>query len=621
MDVRGKRHKFRRVIFAAAAIQSNTKEKKMSEDRFYMPTKVFFGKDAVKNHAADLREMGTKALIVTGRHSAKLCGVYDDICTALDSAGVEHVWFNEVEENPSTATIMKAAESGLKEDADFVIGAGGGSPMDAAKAVALMMAHENEGKEYLYKAGADSATLPVVCIPTTCGTGSEVTAVSVLTNEEKHIKKSIPHKIFPDLALVDGKYLRSASSKTLCNTAFDALSHLYESWLNADATPLSLMIAEDGIREWSKCLPVLKGEKAPLEEDLETLMRAALLGGMAIAHTGTSIPHGLSYSLTCNLNVPHGKAVCYFMAGYLNAAKSADALKILNMAGFSSIEDFSKTYLKCCGPLRIDDSELIPALEKTSKDLAANPVKCAKAPFPTSEDVIRKISFHEHEAGISQKKASKSYKAVLFDLDGTINDSGPGIMNSIRHTLDEMGYPIPDEETLRKFVGPSLVYSYTTYCGMSEEEARRGVEVYRKYYHAGECYNLYIYDGIRELLEDLNKAGIRCAVVTSKPQGMSQNILAHFGMDKYFETVAGPDPDDASNEKYILINRALKTLGLTADEAIMVGDTRFDVIGANTARCDSIGVTYGYGTRQELKDANATYLVDSPALMRPILGL
>lgn len=593
----------------------------MSEDRFYMPTKVFFGRDSVKNHAADLREMGTKALIVTGRHSAKLCGVYDDICAALDQVNVAHVWFNEVEENPSTATIMKARDLGLKEDADFVIGAGGGSPMDAAKAIALMMAHEEDGKEYLYRSGADSATLPVVCIPTTCGTGSEATAVSVLTNEEKQIKKSIPHKIFPDLALVDGKYLASASSATLCNTAFDALSHLYESWLNADATPLSVMIAEDGIREWAKCLPVLRGVRTPSEEDYDGLMRAALLGGMAIAHTGTSIPHGLSYSLTCNLNVPHGKAVCYFMAGYLLEAKPEDSMKILNMAGFSSVEDFQKTYVSCCGPLSIEDGRLLPALEKTSKELAANPVKCAKAPFSTNEDVIRRITFAQIEHSSEKKRAAAPYKAVLFDLDGTINDSGPGIMNSVRYSLKKMGFPIPDDQELRRFVGPSLVYSYMNYCGMTEEEARRAVDVYRECYLAGECYNLHVYDGIRELLADLNNAGIQCAVVTSKPQGMAQKILKHFEMDDYFDTVAGPDPDDASNEKYILINRALSTLGLDPEDAVMIGDSRYDVIGAKTVNCTSIAVTYGYGTRQELEAEAPDYMADSAEDLRRILGV
>lgn len=240
----------------------------MREDRFYMPARVYCGRDVVKAHAGDLKKLGEKALIVTGRHSAKSCGVYDDICAALEECGIRHALYDSVEENPSAATVMKARDFGLEEGCDFVIGAGGGSPMDAAKAIALMLFHAKEGRDYLYTAKADSSTVPVVCIPTTCGTGSEVTAVSVLTDEIKQAKGSIPHKIFPALSLIDGKYLRSASRQMLCNTAFDALSHLCESYLNADAGPISRLIAADGLREWGKCLPILREKRSRMRNPM-----------------------------------------------------------------------------------------------------------------------------------------------------------------------------------------------------------------------------------------------------------------------------------------------------------------------------------------------------------------
>ena len=592
----------------------------MKEDRFYVPVRVFFGRDAVRTHAKDIVGLGKKALIVTGKHSAKKCGVYDDICAALDSVGIGHVLFDEVEENPSAATVMKARDFGLMEQADFVIGAGGGSPMDAAKAIALMIRHCNNGRSYLYAKGEDSSTVPVVCIPTTCGTGSEVTAVSVLTDEVKGKKGSIPHKIFPQIALVDGKYLESASSRMLCNTAFDALSHLYESYLNADAGVISRMIAKDGIREWKKCLPVLRQEKKASKEDYETLMRAAMLGGMAIAHTGTSIPHALSYAMTYGQKIPHGKAVCYFLAGYLQEADPAEVSDILSLAGFTSVPDFHRTYEICCGPIGIEEDTLEYALEKDFEEVISNQAKCAKAPFPITPDILHRIAFysvHQKQDAACDKECRK-VKAVLFDLDGTINDSGPGIMNSVRYALDQMGFPSLKEETLRRFVGPSLVYSFKTFSGMEEEQAWKAVEVYRECYHAGECYNLNIYDGMKELLEELNRAGIRCAVVTSKPQDMSEQILEHFDMTKYFELVAGPDPDDPSNQKSVLIARALRGLNLSAEDVVMVGDTRFDIIGAKEAGCRSIGVTYGYGTKEELVESGADYLVDSPAEIRYI---
>ena len=604
----------------------------MSEDRFYMPVSVFFGRDVISAHAKDLKKMGTKALIVTGRHSARKCGVYDDICNALDACGISYALFDKVEENPSAATIMKARDFGIAEQADFVIGAGGGSPMDAAKAIALMIRHAEEGRDYLYAAGTDSSAIPVVCIPTTCGTGSEVTAVSVLTDEVNHIKKSIPHKIFPRLALIDGKYLRSAGPSTLCNTAFDALSHLYESYLNADATILSKMIVKDGLREWKKCLPVLKGERTPEDQDFDTLMRAAMLGGLAIAHTGTSLPHALSYTLTCDLNVPHGKAVCYFLAGYLKEADPEEVSGMLELSGFMSVDDFHEAYLKCCKDLELEDEILDQALETTCAEVAANPAKCAKAPFAADPEVVRRVTFwaKNNSRNLSGEKSgsengfnkdSRRFKAVLFDLDGTINDSGPGIINSICYSLEKMQLPVPGIETLRKFVGPSLVYSYRTYCGMNDEQAQKAVELYRECYHAGECYNLFLYEGIRELLADLKKAGIRCAVVTSKPQKTSEQILDHFDMTQYFDAIAGPDPDDPSNKKSALILRALKELGLDAKDVVMVGDSRFDIIGAKEAGCASIGVTYGYGTKEELVENGADYLADTPAGIREPVGL
>ena len=211
------------------------------------------------------------------------------------------------------------------------------------------------------------------------------------------------------------------------------------------------------------------------------------------------------------------------------------------------------------------------------------------------------------------------YRAVFFDLDGTINDSGPGIMNSARIALEKMGCPPLPEETLRRFVGPSLSYSFQTFAGMTEEEAERAVTLYREYYNGGEIYNLTIYEGMRELLEVLTDSGILCAVVTTKPQAIAERVLEHFGLRGFFACIAGPDPKDGSNQKSVLIRRALRETGLQKEDVVMVGDTRFDIIGACEAGCDSIGVTYGYGTEEELRENGASWLADSPAEIGGIL--
>lgn len=144
---------------------------------FYMPAKVYSEANCVMNHSSELAALGTRALIVTGKNSARRCGAFADVTAALEKHGVTWVEFAEVEENPSVETVMRARKVGCKVEADFVIGIGGGSPMDAAKAVALMMKHSGSDWPYLYDKNAETSTLPIALIPTTAGTGSEVTAV------------------------------------------------------------------------------------------------------------------------------------------------------------------------------------------------------------------------------------------------------------------------------------------------------------------------------------------------------------------------------------------------------------------------------------------------------------
>ena len=356
---------------------------------FYMPVKVYEESEVVKNHAEEIMAFGKKALIVTGKSSSRKNGSYDDVVSVLDEKNVSYVVFDDIEENPCVETVMKARDFGVSEGVDFVIGIGGGSAMDAAKAISLMIKHRDEDASYLYSAGADSSTLPIVLIPTTCGTGSEVTAVSVITVPEKKTKKSISHKIFADLALIDGKYLKTAPASVLANTAIDALTHMIESYINTKSTPYSRMCVDAGLRTWRECLPVIKGEKEARDEDYMALMRASMFAGMSIAHTATSIPHGLSYSLTYKLKIPHGKAVGYFTAGYLMKASESDREYILKTAGFESVEDFQKVYLELCGSAEVPDEILIEAVE----ELSANKAKLALAPMKLSKDDLMELAF------------------------------------------------------------------------------------------------------------------------------------------------------------------------------------------------------------------------------------
>lgn len=354
---------------------------------YFMPTKVYEEQGCVRAHAEEFCALGTKAMLVTGRHSAKACGAQDDVIAAMDAFDIPYVVFDEVEENPSIETVMKARDAAVKAGADLFIGIGGGSPMDAAKAIALMAYHKDEAADFLYAGDASAKWYPVVCVPTTCGTGSEVTGVSVLTIHAKKTKGSIPYRVFPELALVDGKYLADCPASVLRNTATDAFCHLCESYINAGATDYSRMCALAGLSVWSRSRGFLLGKEEATKERFAELMRASTLAGMAIAQTGTSLPHGLSYGLTYALGVPHGKACGLFQAGYLKEADPADAETIVTTAGFDSIDELDAFFREICGASDVTED----VRETLVRQLLDSPAKLKAAPFPVDEAVLRRI--------------------------------------------------------------------------------------------------------------------------------------------------------------------------------------------------------------------------------------
>ena len=355
---------------------------------FYMPVKVYCESNCVRKHAKELASFGKKALIVTGRNSAFKNGSIADVQAALDDHGVASAVFNEVEENPSVETVMKGRERGLAEEADFVIGIGGGSPMDAAKAIALMIRQKDADADYLYDSTAPTDALPVVCIPTTCGTGSEVTAVSVLTRSNLRSKGSIPHKIFPLLSLLDGRYLLSAPRRVITDTSYDALCHLYESWLNTKATDCSRMCVDAGLKVWRRSRKAIYSDAALTLENCNDMLLASMFAGIAIAHTATTLPHGMSYPVTVETGMPHGKACGYFLTGYLRETDPAETTYLLNAAGFADIDALEDYYRATCGR----DAVPVPVLLKSISSTLKSPAKLALAPFGVTEASLYRIA-------------------------------------------------------------------------------------------------------------------------------------------------------------------------------------------------------------------------------------
>ncbi len=203
--------------------------------------------------------------------------------------------------------------------------------------------------------------------------------------------------------------------------------------------------------------------------------------------------------------------------------------------------------------------------------------------------------------------------AILFDLDGTLTDSGIGIMNCLRRALTEMGERIPPDETLRLFVGPPLTEAFSEHCGMDEARAEEAIRVYRKHYSAGGLFENEVYDGIPAMLAALNERGISLYLATSKPEHYAVQIMDHFDLTKYFTYIGGALTDGKRREKAEVIAYVLETTGVSADTCVMVGDRMYDVEGASAFGIPTLGVTWGYGAREELAEAGAAWIADTPA--------
>lgn len=204
------------------------------------------------------------------------------------------------------------------------------------------------------------------------------------------------------------------------------------------------------------------------------------------------------------------------------------------------------------------------------------------------------------------------YNTVLFDLDGTLTDPGEGITNSVAYALKKWNIQVEDRSTLYKFIGPPLQDSFTEYYGLSEEDSWKSVEYFREYFRDRGIFENVVYPGIPELLKTLKDSGRKVIVATSKPEHFAVQILEHFGLAQYFDFVAGASMDEVRVKKADIIDYALESCGITElSSVLMVGDREHDVFGAKKIGVDCIGVLFGYGSRQELTAAGATYIAET----------
>lgn len=303
-----------------------------------IPVKVISGKNCVKNNYEVLSNFGKKCAIVTGKNSARVCGALDDVIFALEKCEIEYMIFDQITQNPVLQTCHKISKQAADFGTEFIIGIGGGSPLDAAKAVAVFMSNPNYEPDDIFDAPDHNKALDLVLIGTTAGTGSEVGPVAVLTDETTGRKKSICYTdCIAKICFADFSYTNVLPYDFTVSTALDALSHAVEGYLSTRITDVFAMFAEKAVELIWEGLLYLKDNKGlPTEEIREKLFYGSLYAGITLSACGTCFPHPLGYILTEQKGIAHGKACTAFMGEFIERADEFEhkrLMKILFMTG------------------------------------------------------------------------------------------------------------------------------------------------------------------------------------------------------------------------------------------------------------------------------------------------
>lgn len=210
------------------------------------------------------------------------------------------------------------------------------------------------------------------------------------------------------------------------------------------------------------------------------------------------------------------------------------------------------------------------------------------------------------------------YTTLLFDLDGTLTDSTEGILKCLVNAIEQMGFEVPEDTN--KFLGPPIRQSFAEFCGMNEEQTAQAVKIFRERYSKVGLFENRVYDGIPEMLERLKNGGKRLMVATSKPQVYAIRIFDRFGLSQYFEFVGGAELDGSRDYKDEVIEYVLAQTGITdRSSVLMIGDRRQDVLGAHKTGIKCMGILWGYGSTEELTEAGADYIAETPQQVTDML--
>lgn len=326
------------------------------EFSYFLPVNIQFGWNKVDNVADFAAPYGKKALIVTGRTSAKKSGLYDRVVAKLDAAHIEHVLFDQVDANPLTTTALDGAALAKSESCDMVIAIGGGSIMDCAKGIAFMAVNDGDINDYIFNRKTSDNALPLIVIPTTCGTGSEGNGFGVLTNPETGDKKSLRcNAIVPKVSIVDPAVMGTMPPHVLASVGFDALCHNIEAYTSKTAQPFTDALAHYAVTLLAQYLvPLYKHVKAiangqeavlnkkQLTKAWESVTLASTIGGMVINTAGVTLGHGMEHPASGLKDITHGVGLAVIEPVVVEYTWSANPEKFNSLARIFNHGDGSK---------------------------------------------------------------------------------------------------------------------------------------------------------------------------------------------------------------------------------------------------------------------------------------
>ncbi len=363
---------------------------------YNLPVNLLFGRGRSNEIGIEVAKYGKKALIVTGRSSTKKSGLLDRTIDLLNEAKVQYEIFDKVEQNPLTTTVYEGVDVIKETGCDVVLGLGGGSIMDAAKSIAFSAKNPGDISEYIFGIQQGSEALPIVLVPTTCGTGSEGNCFSVLTNPETKDKKSLrTNAIIAKASIIDPELMTTMPKSILASVGFDALAHNMEAYVSKIGQPLTDMKAFYGIKLLAENL--IKAYNDPADLDAwENVTLASTLGGMVIGVAGVAAPHGLEHPASGLYDIVHGKGLAALTPIIVEKSwesdiqKYSDISKMLGGTDAKDCADAIRNFLE-----KIDLKVTLGDLGAKEKDIDWMAENCMKVSKPSIANHPKEFTLEE----------------------------------------------------------------------------------------------------------------------------------------------------------------------------------------------------------------------------------